>query len=59
MQMSIYFMVRKINPFILALLGSIMFLYSCNKETTYIYLDQNKVSADQIKLLVGQVKKLA
>lgn len=49
-------MVRKINPFLLALLGSLMFFYSCKKETTSIYLDQNKMSTDQIKLLVGQVK---
>jgi hypothetical protein len=42
-------MVRKINPFILALLGTVLFLYSCNKETTSIYLDQNKAMLDTEK----------
>lgn len=53
---SIYFMARKINPFLLVLLGTVVFLSSCKKETTLFYLDQNKTSVDQIKLLVGQVK---
>lgn len=49
-------MVNKINPFLFILLGSIVFLFSCKKETTVVYLNNNNTSADQIKLLIGQVK---
>lgn len=49
-------MERKIKLFLFIIFGSFVFLSSCKKETTSIYLDQNKVSTDQIKLLVRQVK---
>jgi len=53
---SIYFMERKIKLCLFIILGSFVFLSSCKKETTSVYLYNNNTSADSIKLLIGQVK---
>lgn len=49
-------MERKIKLFLFIFFGSLVFLSSCKKETTAVYLNNNNTSADQIKLLIGQVK---
>lgn len=49
-------MERKIKLFLFIFFGSFVFLSSCKKETTAVYLNNNNTSADQIKLLIGQVK---
>lgn len=49
-------MERKVKLFLFIFFGSFVFLSSCKKETTAVYLNNNNTSADQIKLLIGQVK---
>ena len=49
-------MERKIKLFLFIIFGSFVFLSSCKKETTSVYLYNNNTSADSIKLLIRQVK---
>ena len=49
-------MAKKINQFLFILLSSLIFFYSCKKENAGVYISQDNVSTEKIKLLIGQVK---